>query len=242
MARNDYLNGLPNVLSQAQSDPYGWQQLLAMGGYDLYGQQMEEQKFSNASNILNLQNENSSKLQQNSFDFQNTQMSNAFGRNLLSNTMNQNNALELQANQFSQAAKMQQSGAEISKGLQAGNIAGNIMNAATFGVSNLVGQGVGLLGGYLNYTYSSKLQQQAFQNQEDLYKLNVNTMSDVFEKDGLPASAAFMGSNMLGALPRSTQVLSGANTRTAMLPGTQNALAGQSDVQNALGLGVVNVQ
>lgn len=232
---------LPGIIDANKDNPFGLQGLLKMGGYELYGKQLEEQRFQNQLKLARTQGENSNFQQQNTFDFQRSQARDAYGHQTAMQNGQFLKDVQLQTNQFNHQNSMQNSGFDHAKEMQSGQIKGQLMNTALQGGLGAFNQGVGMIGNFLNYKYNSNLQQQAFENQTKLFNNNVQTMSETFRNDGLPASAAFLGSNFAQHLPHSSQVLSGINTRTAKLPGRQTQFYAQTDSQTALGLGVVNV-
>uniref|UniRef100_A0AB38ZKE3 VP2 n=1 Tax=Suncus murinus ribovirus 1 TaxID=3139575 RepID=A0AB38ZKE3_9VIRU len=187
---------------------------------------------SRATNAMNLDNQrfnNSQTMQSNSFNQQNRMMLNndELSRQRDALNFNQQRDIEALRNNYASSLQSQKLKGDL------------IMQGAKTG-SNIVSQGFGLLGNYLNYTYNSKLQDQAYSNQLKFFNQSTDKMASIYEKSGMPAWAAFNSGAMSGAVPHQTQVLSGLNARTSRLPGAQTQVFTNTGSQNTLGLGVVD--
>lgn len=221
---------LPGLMDQASQSPLGVNNLLNMGAYELYGRQMEETRFQRQLDM-----------QTRAFNQMNTSQTNAFQNSTANLDSNQNFARAMQDRQFIHSNTQASMTFENAKDLQSMKTKGNLMNTAAQGGISMMNSGFNLLGNYLNYSYNTKLQDQAFQNQKSLFNTQADRMTSEFEKGGMPGWAAFSGGQLSSAVPHSTQVLSGINTRTSRLPGNQTQFYSQTGSQTALGLGVVNV-
>lgn len=253
---------LPGLIEENSHNPLSFNTLMNAASYELWGKQSQQAMFEQQNKMAGIHLTNQERLQQNQFMhqqnlstiFSGNQMNmqqamfthqNAFQRNGALNTLglnaeNHRGQLELQQNQFANSASAQQSAFGYQTKLNSQNIKGNLMNTGAQIGGNLLTSGLGMLGNFLNYKYNTKLQDQAFQNNNKLAQNQFNRVTGSFEKEGVPGWAAFAGGNLTSMLPHDTQVLSGTNTRTAAIPGHQTSFFSNTGSQAALGLGVVN--
>lgn len=206
---------IPGLLEASKDNPMSMNNLLNLAGYELYGKQLQNQQYQQQLNM-----------QANAFRQFNTTQGAAF---------NQQNTL--QANAFAQQNLMQSNFFGNQRAMQSTQIKGQLAQAGIQAGSNLLGSGMGLLGGYLNYKYASNLSAQQSNESINEFNSKFNTISQSYEQQGLPGFLAAGNTNVLNSMPRTSQVLNGINARTSTIPiGNPMPYTG-SQAQIAMGTG-----
>lgn len=233
---------LPGVLEGASNNPLSLNNLMNLGAYEIYGKQMENDRFSNQLKMQNQQFGQQQQMNTTNQNFISGRDTSQFQNSVSLNGTNFANQQTLQQNQFAHNFNLQQLNASSARELNSQNIKGNLVNTAAQGGIGMMGKGFDLLGNYLNYSYNAKLQNQAFENNSKMFNMQTDKAMNAFQSEGMPGWAAFASPGMMASMPHASQVQSGINTRTAALPGRQTQFYSQTSSQTALGLGVVNVE
>lgn len=206
---------LPELMQESNSNPLSINNLMGLAGYEAFGKQMQENAFQQQL-----------KLQQNSFDQFNSTQASAFTQQR-----------SLQGNFLAQQQNLQSNFLGNQRDMQSTQVKGQLMQSGIQAGSNLLGQGFGLLGGYLNYKYASNLQAQ--QSSEELNNFNAKfaTISNAYEQAGLPGFLAAGNTSIFNSMPRTAQVANGLNARVSTIPGAMSTQYQGTPAQIATGTG-----